>query len=51
MTKKVPDCQSCHHFIRVDGRPACTNIPQKEGKPAYMFLKALKTCWDFWRVH
>jgi len=48
--KKGPDCQSCHYYCRVEGKDACTNTPQKEGKPAYKFLKTLKICWDFWRI-
>jgi len=48
--KKAPDCQDCHRFLRVDGEPACTHIPQKEGRLPYKFLKSLKPCGELWRV-
>lgn len=48
--KKDFSCTQCYRFLRVKGRPACTHIPQKAGKPPYKFLKSLKPCEDFWRA-
>jgi len=50
MAKKRRTCADCHYFIRVNGRPGCTNIPQKPGKPCYKFLKSMNACSDFWPI-
>jgi len=43
-------CADCHHYCVVEGKAACTNIPQKPGKPCYKFLKSLDICQDFWQI-
>lgn len=44
-------CTDCHHFVRVNGRPGCTDTHQKEGKPCYKLLKSLKPCERLWPVN
>ena len=48
--KNEPDCTQCHQFVRVESKPACTDIPQEPDKPCYEILKSLKPCWDFWKI-
>jgi len=43
-------CADCHHHCVVQGKPACTYIPQKPNKPSYKFLKSMDICQDFWPI-
>jgi len=49
-TESELNCTQCHHFVLVEGKPACTNIAQKPGKQSYKFLKSLKPCEKFWKA-
>ncbi len=42
--KTQPSCTNCHHFVRIDNKPACTNISLHLGKPSYKFLRTLTIC-------
>lgn len=48
LKKKDPDCAQCHEFCRVNGRPACTDVPKEQGQLSYRFLESLKPCEHFW---